>query len=117
MTIGGSDTVIDGAPALGEGRFIVTWLKSKWPALLVEDVDADAPVAHDAPSVGQMAEFFVYESRKAFETWTASGRTDQNDDSMIHVLLGDTSTTLVHSRASTLAKSLRDAIVAWRTFW
>lgn len=33
-------------------------------------------------------EFFLYENEAAHESWTRDGRTDDNDDKMVHILVG-----------------------------
>jgi hypothetical protein len=111
MKIGGSDIVIEGAPAAGEGLFIVSQLKVAWPQLVVEGAESDEAVAGDDPSIANMHEFFVYRSRADFESWTRDGYTEDKGNTMIHVITGLTSTTLVAHPHDELALGLRDAIL------
>ncbi|MBX3227096.1 MAG: hypothetical protein KF837_07280 [Labilithrix sp.] len=56
-------------------------------------------------------ELFVYRTRSDFESWIEKGATDENSDTMIHVILGEQSTTLVTAgpESETLRLGLRSA--------
>jgi len=97
--IGGKDTIIEGKTAVGEGIAIVRMLRQRWgwADLVVQDAEAESSVGALDPAVASMREFFVYQSPAAFSSWNAEGCTDTNDAAMVHVILGDTSTTLVHA--------------------
>src|SRR5580698_9896865 len=116
--IGGADIVVEGVGALGEGPFIISWLHETWGDLVVQDAAADDAVAPSDPSVATMREFFVYRSRPDFESWMREGAADDNADTMIHVILGDRSTTVVTARAGSqtyrLATALRDIVLLRR---
>jgi hypothetical protein len=112
MKIGGSDIVIEGALAAGEGPFIVAQLRAAWPQLVVGGADSDEAVAGDDPSIAEMHEFFVYRSRADFESWTRDGYSEDKGNTMIHVITGLTSTTLVAHPHDELALGLRGAILS-----
>jgi hypothetical protein len=116
--IGGADIVVAGVGATGEGPFIVSLLGESWRDLVVQDASADHAVAPSDASVAQMREFFVYRSRADFESWMQDGASDENGDTMIHVILGRQSTTMVTARAGSqthgLAAGLRDTVLLHR---
>jgi len=116
--IGGADILVEGVGALGEGPFIISWLHETWGDLVVQDAAADDAVGPSDPSVATMREFFVYRSRPDFESWMREGAADDNADTMIHVILGDRSTTVVTARAGSqtyrLATALRDIVLLRR---
>ncbi len=116
--IGGLDIVLRGRGADGEGAFILSRLQGVWHGLVVQEASAEKAVRPLDDSVAAMREFFVYRSRADFESWMKEGATDDNADKMIHVLLGDTSTTMVTagppSETSKLGWALHDAIIARR---
>jgi len=107
--IGGHDMVLDGAGPSDEGVVIVSELRRVWPELVVQDAEAGEAVAPAGPSIERMiermTEFFVYRSRADFESWMARGATEANADTMVHVILGEASTTLVTDRSP--SESLR----------
>jgi hypothetical protein len=96
--IGGVDATLPGSGAPGEGEFVVLFLKQVWPDLVVQDASADEAVLPADPTIAGMAEFFVYRSRAAFESWAKEGASEENSDTMIHVILGPESTTFVADR-------------------
>ena len=122
--IGGHDTVVEGSgPVANEGLFIVGALRREWPDLVVQDVDVSAAVPADDPSVASMREFFAYKSQRDFEAWRTDGATPGTDDTMIHVMLGSNSVTLVsagpgsitHAFAARLASEIdqRRLLAEW----
>jgi hypothetical protein len=116
--IGGHDMVLDGAGPADEGVFLVSELRRVWPELVVQNAEAEEAVSPDAPSIERMTEFFVYRSRGDFDSWTAHGATEANADTMIHVILGEVSTTLVTHRAGSAsyghAEKLGRAVIMHR---
>lgn len=104
--IGGSDKVFAGAGPADEGVFIVSVLRRDWPALVVQDASAAHVVAADDPAIAGMMEFFVYRSRADFEAWMAEGTSGMNADTMIHVILGPTSMTIVTEKAGSTTQRL-----------
>lgn len=112
MRIGGEDTVIDGPLAEGEAMFIVASLSETWSDLVVQDAESDSAVSARDTSIAAMREFFVYRSRADFESWNRDGASEDNRCTMIHVVLGDDSTTVVADAgdgglAARLAKDIR----------
>ena len=116
--ISGFDTIVAGSGPGDEGDFIVSVLRRQWPDLVVQGAEANDAVLPEDPSITHMREFFVYRSCPDFDSWTADGATDANDDTMIHVILGRTSTTLVSggpgSTTYRIATELRREINAHR---
>jgi len=107
MMIGGEDTVVIGAPLEGEGEFILSRLRAQW---------TDAVVERDSSDSAQ--EFFVYRTQEDHEAWQKDGCADENKDSMIHVILGEHSTTIVSadpgSRTHEFASKLYNDVMARR---
>jgi|SRR5271155_1512662 len=115
MNIGGTDVVIEGESAAGEGHFIVGCLRAHWEDLVVQDAEADYTVSGDDPAIGAMREFFVYRSPESFESWRQDGATRDNASEMIHVLLGARSTTLVADGTQVeVARALGRTVLARR---
>jgi len=116
--IGGRDLVLAGASVHGELAFVVERLRTVWPDLVVQDAERAVAVSPDAPEVAAMREIFAYESRNAFETWRDAGATQQNADSMIHVILGHDSATFVTaeppSQTHVYGSALRDVLASYR---
>ncbi len=122
------DTVIPGAGASDEGAFIVAHIYGHWPSMVVQE--ASSALLHFAhtlmelreatflASVAKMREFFIYKTMADCESWSADGRSEKNADTMIHVLLGETSTTLVSAGANSetlgLVVKLRTHIIQHR---
>jgi hypothetical protein len=109
--IGGHDHVLIGAGPPDEPNVILTGLLRVWPDLVVQDADSDAAVAPKDAAIGRMTEFFIYRSRDDFHSWAAEGATDANQDTMIHVLLGLRSTTIVSDRKGSVTYDLAERLV------
>jgi hypothetical protein len=110
--IGGCDTVLEGACRPDDTRIVVGTLKHAWPELVVQDAARNIAVAAEDPAVASMKQFFVYRSQLDFEAWNTKGATLETDDTMIHVLLGEESMTLVNAGPGTETYVL-SAIVAF----
>jgi hypothetical protein len=115
MEIGGDDHVIDGPASRGEAEFVVSCLCAAWSDLVVQDADSDAAVGAHDPSVAAMREFFVYRSRADFESWNRDGASDDNLRTMIHVILGEDSTTVVADPGDELGLRLAEDITKRRS--
>jgi hypothetical protein len=115
MEIGGTDVVIDGEGAPGESLFIVSCLCAHWEDLVVQDAEADSTVSARDPAIGAMREFFVYRDPESFDSWSKNGATPDNMGAMIHVLLGDRTTTFVADGAQVeVVRALGRTVIARR---
>lgn len=98
--IGGYDIVVPHAPHQRAAFFIICYLRTRWPELVVQRADdADAlpfDDEHEAAICGSR-EFFVYATREAFGWWQTNGAATEYEDTMVHVMLGAESTTIVTS--------------------
>ena len=115
MQIGGDDHVIDGPASSGEAEFVVSRLGEAWSDLVVQDAESESAVGAQDPSIAAMREFFVYRSRAAFEAWNRDGASEGNRRTMIHLILGDDSTTVVGDPGDTLAVVLAEDIAKRRS--
>lgn len=78
--IGGHDVVVREKASLKKVGEMLSRIGSRWPSAVM-DVEG-----HD---------LFVYESVASRESWQRSGRTRKNDGEMVHLVLGEESTTIV----------------------
>lgn len=90
--IGGCDQVlwvVETAPA---ADVIVRAVKRFWPQFVFQDADDDQPITPESdlwlPSpTGR--EFFLYQNAAVAQSWLDQGATPENQNSMIHVILGN----------------------------
>jgi hypothetical protein len=113
-----SDIVVPGAGGAEEGTWIVKRVKESWPDAMVQEASSEEIVWPEDSSISKMREFFIYESLESALAWAMSGAVAATNDSMIHVLLGQASTTLVAAGPGTrtleLAEALRGEIESMR---
>lgn len=90
--IGGSDKVLwvdENAPA---ADLILRVVRQHWPSFVFQNADDDQPLdAAKSSNLTQPAgrEFFLYRTAEAAQDWLQSGATDDNKNSLIHVILGN----------------------------
>ena len=90
--IGGSDKVLwvdETAPA---SELILRVVRRHWPSFVYQDAEADEPLGvAESSSLTQPArrEFFLFRSSEAAQDWRRSGATDDNKNTLIHVILGN----------------------------
>jgi hypothetical protein len=105
--IGGVDISISGRNSSGEAHVIVECLRKDWPDAIVSDADDRVSKRADeisAPVLDSLKEFFVYRSHADMAEWKDSMGTI---DSMIHVIMGPVSTTIVGDHDGTPAHRRR----------
>ena len=113
--IGGDDFTLEGPPWPKERFFILKafyelWSNGVWHG--VDEVSATYPLS-GYESASERKEFFVYENQAMFESWEQNGLNSQNENSMTHVILGDSSITIVvDDRKSELGEYVHDLIMA-----
>jgi hypothetical protein len=95
--IGRTDVVIP-RPVEDDGkRAILRILLAAWPGAIFEDAESDEEPAElgglDLDALTD--EFFVYRDAAALQAWDQEGGTDDNLDSMVHLLLGPVAVTCV----------------------
>ena len=86
--IGGVDLAFPGAVLEGDLDAILRATRASWPRAFVESSDGSfaAPVEEALRRWWPIeSEIFVYDSREAYESWTASGLTDENAEKMIAI--------------------------------
>lgn len=76
--IGGTDLVFAGE---WHREDVLEVVRRAWPELIVEEENEH--------------EFFVFKTLRWQESWSAEGRTPENTDTMVHILLGPTFVTCV----------------------
>jgi hypothetical protein len=90
--IGGSDKVLwvdENAPA---ADLILRVVRQHWPSLVFQDADEDQPLdAAKSTALAQPTarEFFLYSTAEAAQEWLQSGATDNNKNTLIHVIVGN----------------------------
>lgn len=95
--IGRADIVVP-RPVEDDGKSaILRVLLAAWPNAVLEDAEGvEEPAELARFESGAMTdEVFVYRDAAALEAWNEDGGTDDNADSMIHLLLGPTAITCV----------------------
>ena len=103
--IGGSDIVLwvdETAPA---AELILRVIRQHWPSVVFQNADDDQPLDTAKSSgltqpVGR--EFFLYRTAEAAQDWLQLGATDDNKNTLIHVILGNRRKADVGSRSITL---------------
>jgi hypothetical protein len=82
--IGGHDMVLRlGLTKAAATSVVDVLLRREWPQLVVD--------------TGDDGEIFVYETSAARDSWERDGKTDDNDDQLIHIVYSEDSTTFVTS--------------------
>jgi hypothetical protein len=96
--IGGEDIVIERGNADRSLLFeaIAQATSESWPALIVQDAATGDTYAsiRDVP-FGALSEMILYRDASSEEAWRTDGATEENYETMIHVLVGDNSVTVV----------------------
>jgi hypothetical protein len=89
--IGGSDKVLwvdENAPA---SDIILRIVQQHWPSFVVQNADEDQPLnAAKSAALTQSAgrEFFLYRTAETAQNWLQAGATEDNKNTLIHVILG-----------------------------
>jgi len=113
--IGGNDIVFSKQTGPTDRILIVQAFRKIWPNLVVQDGAAHGSVAFD-DALGIVAsadEFFVYRDEASFKSWSEHGALPQNDDQMIHVMVGAEEITLVVAGdASETYRMAKNAVAA-----
>jgi hypothetical protein len=90
--IGGIDIVLVAPREVPLADVIVRRMAETWSDGLFEDVDADRSYPLADPSLaihaGRSKEFFVYRDRAAEKSWEEDGAVPENENTMIHFLIG-----------------------------
>jgi hypothetical protein len=103
-SIGGVDLIVQGARR-GDADAVVAALARHWPDAVAHDLDSSPVPASAAKLHG--AELFVYRDRESFDSWQREGATPANAASMVHIVIGPNSMTVVTDEE---AEGLRDMI-------
>jgi hypothetical protein len=89
--IGGSDKVLWVAEDAPAAELILRVVRHHWPRFVFQNAD-DAEPMDAAKSFAQTQpagrEFFLYRTAEAAQDWLQSGATDDNKNTLIHVILG-----------------------------
>jgi hypothetical protein len=89
--IGGSDKVLWVAEEAPAAELILRVVRQHWPRFVFQNADDAEPMdATKSFGLPQPAgcEFFLYRTAEAAQDWLQSGATDDNKDTLIHVILG-----------------------------
>jgi hypothetical protein len=90
--IGGFDKVLwvdENAPA---ADLILRIVRRHWPNFVFQDAEEDQPLdAAKSSGLTHLAarEFFLYRDTEAAQEWLHAGATDNNKNTLIHVILGN----------------------------
>ena len=93
MEIGGIDIVLAARRNAPVAEIVLRRIRLMWPHCVFED--AERPGCHPISSPWvwfsgtQSTEFFIYRDDEAARAWEEQGATAENQDAMIHVLLGE----------------------------
>lgn len=109
--------VLEGPTSSDDADFLVRGIRSLWRSALIQPATAYATVpihAFNYP-VTTPVELLIYRDAASLASWQADGATDDNQDSMVHVIVSDRSITLVVDRHdSSLADAVRGILDALR---
>jgi hypothetical protein len=95
--IGGNDIVFSKHTEPLDRIVLVQAFQRSWPALVVQDGTAEDIVSFD-DALGIVAsadEFFVYRDEPSFKSWSEHGARSDNEDQMVHVMVGPEEVTFV----------------------
>ena len=89
--IGGSDKVLwvdEDAPV---ADLVLRVVRQHWPNFVFQDADADQPLDAASPLLTPPTghEFFLYRTAATAQEWLEFGATDNNKNTLIHVILGN----------------------------
>ena len=118
--IGGTDIVLVGRTGPDDLVFLLRRISEVWQEGVYHGLSAtDAgELARLSAGLPQDREVFVYPDRSAFESWARDGGTASNVSTMLHILVSESSLTLVVDRVDSqlglLALELVDALKAER---
>ena len=89
--IGGSDKVLWVDASALAADVILRIVRQHWPRFVFQNADEDQPL--DAANSSRLTqpdgrEFFIYRTAEAAQDWLQSGATDDNKNTLIHVILG-----------------------------
>lgn len=116
--IGGFDIELPGAVDTYDGDRLLRLIRAGWPGAWVEFddgpegevVDLSAAIRRSVPPPPEM---FIYRSEADAASWTAHGRTDENADRMIAVMMtGDSIAFVVDGPESESGRLVRSTIAA-----
>ncbi len=112
--IGGRDIVLPGATEADEAKLIIDILRPRWPNLVVQDANSDVPYSHEELEGHpvQLREFFVYRDQTAFASWVKDGATDDNSDSLLHMIIEPDAITFVVREGESETGQLANYIVS-----
>jgi hypothetical protein len=116
--IGGVDIAFTGTVLNGDIDVLLRAARAAWPRAFVETGDGSfaAPVGDTFRVQWPVpSEVFIYESRAAYESWTASGLTDDNARKMVALTLeADCISFVVNEEGGATAAIARDMIESVR---
>ena len=90
--IGGTDVIFWVRDDIPAADIIFRTARRHWPDYVFQDADDPEPIT---PNPGRWLpepsgpEFFIYKDEAAALSWDEHGSTPENDDAMLHVILGD----------------------------
>ncbi len=105
--IGGTDLIASGTTP--QDADLILWtMRTQWPDGLVQAGDSTEALPFRSirfPIKGPI-EFMIYRDAAAFDSWRVNGATPQNQEAMMHLLVGPASITIVVDREDSPLASL-----------
>jgi len=118
MLIGGSDIIYPRKLSREMLNFSLRIVRAFWPDAWVwvdsDDTNYAKMMLTDAIAnlVGTPVELLIYADETVWTSWDAEGATAANGDQLLHVLLGESSTTfVVHHEPNALTKQMAACII------
>ena len=97
--LGREDMVLEGTPNTDDVDRLLRPFRALWPDAVAVQADREAdPVQLSTPEwthVRSWAEFLVCRDSDALRSWATQVRTEENDGSMVHILVAPDSLTVV----------------------
>jgi hypothetical protein len=93
MDVGGEDLILEGPVARGDTEYLIESLKGEWPNHFVEE---EWPPMY--PNF--LREVFVYRDKNMKTSWDVYGRTPDNADALVTILVEDDCISMVVDQKS-----------------
>ena len=110
--IGGTDPVINGT--MPQDADLILWtMRNEWPDGLVQAGDSPEALPFRSirfPIKGPV-EFIIYRDAAAFDSWRVGGAKRENQETMMHLLVGPDSITMVVDRENSPLASLAHEVL------
>ena len=110
--IGGMDVTLAGPTSPAEMLLALKYLHGRWPKAIAEDQYDHRLTWSYIPPLSAGLELFVFRDPAAAESWRESGATEENSDSLVHLIFEPDCLTLVVDSGASETRRLADELIA-----